>query len=150
MHNQGEFDVGAAQPGDQVAFQEDTESEWVLGRVLSWMHETGQYQVSLGGVLSLCYKCLTRGKNRSAPPFFGCHSEQKLALLASLHSSTPFPLSHWLGLSRQEFHVLLSLTRSLLLLMLLLFDNVMQVMDEDDNNKKLLLDEHQVPWTFCF
>lgn len=45
LHSQGEFDVGAAQPGDQVAFQEDAESEWVLGRVLSWMHETGQYEV---------------------------------------------------------------------------------------------------------
>ncbi|CAM9707560.1 unnamed protein product [Ascophyllum nodosum] len=45
LHNQGEFDVGAAQPGDQVAFQEDAEAEWVLGRVLSWMHETGQYEV---------------------------------------------------------------------------------------------------------
>lgn len=46
LHSQGEFDVGAAQPGDQVAFQEDAESEWVLGRVLSWMHETGQYEVN--------------------------------------------------------------------------------------------------------
>ncbi|CAM9775235.1 unnamed protein product [Scytosiphon promiscuus] len=45
LHSQGEFDVGAAQPGDQVAFQEDADSEWVLGRVLSWMHETGQYEV---------------------------------------------------------------------------------------------------------
>lgn len=45
LHSQGEFDVGAAQPGDQVAFQEDAESEWVLGRVLTWMHETGQYEV---------------------------------------------------------------------------------------------------------
>lgn len=47
LHSQGEFDVGAAQPGDQVAFQEDAESEWVLGRVLSWMHETGQYEVCI-------------------------------------------------------------------------------------------------------
>lgn len=45
LHTQGEFDAGAAQPGDQVAFQEDADSEWVLGRVLSWMHETGQYEV---------------------------------------------------------------------------------------------------------
>ncbi|CAM9797079.1 unnamed protein product [Ectocarpus sp. 4 AP-2014] len=45
LHSQGEFDVGAAQPGDQVAFQEDPEADWVLGRVLSWMHETGQYEV---------------------------------------------------------------------------------------------------------
>lgn len=45
LHSQGEFDVGAAQPGDQVAFQEDADAEWVLGRVLSWMHETGQYEV---------------------------------------------------------------------------------------------------------
>lgn len=45
LQSQGEFDVGAAQPGDQVAFQEDADAEWVLGRVLSWMHETGQYEV---------------------------------------------------------------------------------------------------------
>ena len=30
-----------------MAFQEDADSEWVLGRVLSWMHETGQYEVGL-------------------------------------------------------------------------------------------------------
>ena len=47
LHSQGEFDVGAAQPGDQMAFQEDAEAEWVLGRVLSWMHESGQYEVSI-------------------------------------------------------------------------------------------------------
>ena len=61
LHNQGEFDVGAAQPGDQVAFQEDAEAEWVLGRVLSWMHETGQYEVSvhraMTSVVSACWAC---------------------------------------------------------------------------------------------
>ncbi|CAM9968137.1 unnamed protein product [Ectocarpus sp. 12 AP-2014] len=36
LHSQGEFDVGAAQPGDQVAFQEDPEAGWGVGGGWSW------------------------------------------------------------------------------------------------------------------
>ena len=62
LHSQGEFDVGAAQPGDQVAFQEDADAEWVLGRVLSWMHETGQYEVSAYAVGYLRFDRLYTGR----------------------------------------------------------------------------------------